>query len=180
MKYNKDVKEASTAAKGKFAEDSQQLKETIKFHENIISALKESNLDRSKKKVEAEIKRYTEDKKVLLELISDLISRASAETSGSIIDTFTITIDKITQDQGDINKNLTYLEKERKVVEKAMNDPRTDEGKRKALEQLLDTIHYIISIYGLAKSSEGGSKVGTKVPQSPREEGPGGDKKVLK
>ena len=47
----------------------------------------------------------------MLELISSLVSRASAETSASIIETFTITIDKITQDQGDINKNLAYLEK---------------------------------------------------------------------
>ena len=103
-------------------------------------------------------------------MISSLVSRASAETSTSIIDTFTITIDKITQDQGDINKNLIYLEKERKAIEKMLNDQRIDEGKRKALEQLLDTALYITSIYGLAKSSEGtntGSKVTTKIPQSP-------------
>lgn len=44
-------------------------------------------------------------------MISNLISRASAETSSGIIDTFTITIDKITQDQGDIAKNIAYLDK---------------------------------------------------------------------
>jgi hypothetical protein len=97
-------------------------------------------------------------------LISNLISRASAETSAGIIDTFTITIDKITQDQGDIAKNIAYLDKERKALEKQLSDPRTDEAKKKVLEQLLDTVLYLTSIYGLAKS--GGSQTQIVSPQT--------------
>ena len=93
-----------------------------------------------------------------------MISRASAETSAGIIDTFTITIDKITQDQGDIGKNIAYLDKERKVLEKQLTDPRTDDAKKKILEQLLDTVLYITSIYGLAKS--GGSQTQIVSPPS--------------
>ena len=85
------------------------MKEILKFHENIISALKESHLDRAKKKLEVEIKKATEDRKELLELISSLVSRANAETSSSIIETFSVTINKIIQDQGDVNKNIQYL-----------------------------------------------------------------------
>lgn len=68
-------------------------------------------------------------------------------------------MDKIIQDQGDVNKNVAYLEKEKKAIEKLINDPRADEGKKRVLEQLLDTIHYIISIYGLAKSGGGGQNI---------------------
>ena len=136
MKYNKDVKEASSTAKGKFAEDSQQLKDILKMHESIISALKEPQPDKGKKKLEQEIKKATESSREMLELISGLISKACGETSGAIIDTYTGTLDRIMQDQGDVTKNIVYLEKERKALDKLSSDPKGDHAKKRVYQQL--------------------------------------------
>ena len=63
VKFNKDLKEASMGAKGKAAEDQQILKDTLKYIDTMIYALKEKNVDKGRKKIEGDLKRATENRK---------------------------------------------------------------------------------------------------------------------
>lgn len=75
VKFNKDLKEASNMAKGKAAQDQQTLKDTLKFIDTLIFAMKEKNVEKGRKKIEVDLKRATDSRKQLMQLVHNLLGR---------------------------------------------------------------------------------------------------------
>lgn len=161
VKFNKELKEAATSAKGKAAEDQQTLKDTLKIIDTLIYSMKEKNVEKGRRKIEADLKRATDTRKELLELVHGLLGRVGGgavveniqtqEDGGA--DIYQLNLSKLIQDQGSVEKNLVYLQSQKTFFEKSIKESKSTETKG-IYTELKDTSIYLIELNTTIKNTE--------------------------